>query len=134
MPDIGDDLALADMAANMQAGRIAAHMAIGGRVLRCVLDADIVAVTRGGPDHLYYAIACGIDGRADWGAEIDALMHHAVAQDRIDAHAEAGGDLGAVDGRAQQGLADRVALRIEPIVTAVRQRVVIKLKLACRSR
>src|ERR1700690_2186315 len=98
--DIGDHLALMDMTADAQAPGETADMAIGRAELRGVLDADVVAVAREGSDLLDHAVACGIDRRADGRAEIHTLVHQAVAQDGMHAHAEARGDLGPIDRRA----------------------------------
>src|SRR5207249_4290220 len=94
-PDIADHLALTHPLAFMQAAGEGAQMAVGGGVLRAVLDFDVVAVARDPAGAGHDAIAGSVDRGSDRCAEIDAAMHAAVAEERVQPHAEARGDMGA---------------------------------------
>src|SRR5262249_49580008 len=94
-------------------------MAVGRRVLRIVLDLDVVPIAVHRTDPGDHAIAGGEYRRTDRGGEIDAAVHLAVAEDRILAHSERRGDADHVEGRAQEILADALALGVEEVGDAI---------------
>src|SRR5690606_3551094 len=95
--DAADDLTLADALALVHVDAV--HMRIGRGVAVGMLDAHILAVAAVPAGHLDDAVAGRLDRRADGGAEITALVHQAVAEDRMAPHAELGAQPRAVDRR-----------------------------------
>src|SRR5262249_51540972 len=95
--DITDDLALTHARAGAHRGDDAAHMRIGRSELGVVADADVIAVGAVPAGLLDHAIARSLDRRAGGRTEIDAFVHGAIAQDRMIARAEAGGEARPVD-------------------------------------
>src|SRR3546814_203970 len=113
--DIGDDLALLDATAGAHALGEAGRVGVGGLDLAVVADADVVAVAAVALGHLHHAVASRHDRRPARGGEVHALVHLGVAENRVPALAEAGGQAGAVDRRAHQRLADAAAVGAEEV-------------------
>src|SRR5260221_349167 len=125
-PDKADDIALPDPRTLLQAAGKPAEMTVGGGVFLIMLDLDVVAVARNLAGEGNDAVPGGVDRRSNHRAEIDAAMHAAVAEDRVEAHAEAGGQSGTVDRSTQQWLADVFAHSIEKAGLTIRRRVAVE--------
>src|SRR5689334_17796749 len=87
--DIADHLALADMLAGRN--RDPAHMRIAGAHVAAVAELDEIAMPAVPPGEVHHAVGDRIDRRAIAGAKIDALVEAVIAEQRVKAHAEAGG-------------------------------------------
>src|SRR5258708_40034417 len=125
-PDKGDDIALPDPRPVMQAAGKPAEMTVGGGVFLIMLNLDVVAVARNPAGAGNDAVPGGVDGSPNHRSEIDAAMHAAIAEDRVEPHAEAGGQSGAVDRSTQQWLADVFAHSIEKAGLTIRRRVAVE--------
>src|SRR5258708_16599007 len=97
MSDLGDHLALADMRALGDPWREGIEMRIGRGVARAVADANVESVVAAPTQILDDAVGRRQHRRAARRAIVDAAMHAAGAQYRIDPHAVAGADLAAGD-------------------------------------
>ena len=97
----------------MDAGGKAGEMPVGGRIAVLVIDQHEIAVAAEAAFLLHHAGAGRHHRRSDGHAEIDALVHAAVAEDRVEAHAEAGGDARAVHRRLHQHALGALAVRVE---------------------
>ena len=90
--DVADDLALAHLDAGRDALREAQHVSVGGVIAVGVADADVVAVLALAARLLDDAGARREHGRAGRGRPVDAGVHALLVQQRMEAHAEAGGE------------------------------------------
>ena len=115
--DIADHLSGRDMGAG--ANQNPAHMGIAGHQIAGVLDHDIAAMAAMPAGEADDAVGRRHDRRAIGGAEVDALVHPRIAEQRMHPHAEFGGDPRAVD-RDMHAVAPLAgAARIEPLRLAV---------------
>src|SRR3546814_13800790 len=93
--DIADHLALGDALAGRHLEAI--HVRIGGGEAVAVIDLHIFAVPAVPADEFDATRCCREDRRSAGGAEIAALVHPRIAEQRMPAHAEARGPPDATD-------------------------------------
>src|SRR5690606_6532342 len=113
--DIGDHLALAHLLPGLPTLGVARQVGVAGLPAAIVAEPDPVAVTAPAARLDRHPVAGGIDRRAGSGAEVDALVHAAIAVDRVPAHAEPGGHPRPVDGGAQQEAFDVLTGLVEVV-------------------
>ena len=89
--DIADDLTLVDLGSNGHVLGDAAHMGVKGFITIGMFQLDHIAVGAVAAGKFDDAFAGRLDRRSGRGAEIDAHMHLGIAQERMLAHAETGG-------------------------------------------
>jgi hypothetical protein len=114
--DLADHLAA--MHALAHPGQDPAHMAVIGLGAAAMVDRDHVAVPPVPAGELDPAVGDGDDLGAVAGAQVDALVHPGIIEDRMEAHAEAGGDPARHRPRHPAGLAAD-ARGLEPLAAAV---------------
>ncbi len=115
--DIADQLPGADVIADM--GDDPAHMGIAGAHVAGVADLDVIAVAAMPAGIAHHAVGGGHDRRSHRRAIIDALVHAAVTQDRVEAHAEAGGLVRALDRHLHLAALLAGAGGVEPLLAPV---------------
>src|SRR5690606_32830311 len=111
--DIGDHLALADALAGPQAAGEPRQVSIAGLPAAGVTDADPVAIAAPATGLDDHAVGGGEHRGAARRGEVGALVHAAIAGNRVAADAVVGADPRAVDRRAQQEAPDILALGVE---------------------
>src|SRR3546814_539858 len=86
-----------------------------------VIDLHIFAVPAVPADEFDATRCCREDRRSAGGTEIDALVHPRIAEQRMQAHAEARGQPSAIDRGAHQALLRRLAAGIEELLAAAKR-------------
>ena len=114
--DIADDLALAHLLAGGDALAEAQHVAVGGVIAVGMADAHVVAVLALAARLLDDAAAGGEDGRAGRGGPVDAGVHAPLVEQRMEAHAEAGGE---ADVAAHRAAHEELLRVVAPLVVVV---------------
>src|SRR5262249_42621943 len=127
--DVADDLTLAHAHARLDAVGKPLHVSVGGLVSVGVADADIVAVLSPRSGKFDDPVAGRHDRGSRRAAPVDAVVHSLDGQDRVLAHAEAGGEayVLAAHRPAHEKLARRAAFGVVEVDDAVRRAEAVEL-------